>query len=191
MLNRVFLVIVILLTTATAFAADLGTPLLTDGLAERRFFDPERLLTTGGVKYKGLEGITIEPQIGVGYTSREQDIKGGLEEAVHKVHAQAGGKIDLADTLYFSAAAKVPVYTYGLTDKSAGLVSPQVTTSRHAYDFMRLSPSTLSWTGEMGVHLGLGTDLTVYYDQNLFDSYQPGTPQPEERFGTRLIFRFK
>lgn len=187
----VFLLIVILPAAATVFAADLGTPLLSDSLATRKFFDPDRLLTTGGVKYKGLEGITIEPQIGVGYTARERDIKGGFEESIHKVHALAGGKIDLAKTLYFSGAAKVPVYTYGLTDSSTSFVSPQVPASRHEYDFTRLSPSTLSWTGEVGVHLGLGADLSIYYDQNLFNSYQPGMTQQEERFGTRIIFRFK
>ena len=181
----------LLLVASVTFAADLGTPLLSESLATRKFFDPDRLLTTGGVKYKGAEGVTIEPQIGVGYTARERDIKGGFEESIHKVHAQAGGKIDLAKTLYFSAAAKVPVYTYGLTGSSTSFVSPQVPASRHEYDFTRLSPSTLSWTGEVGVHLGLGADLTIYYDQNLFNSYQPGMTQQEERFGTRIIFRFK
>jgi hypothetical protein len=188
---RIILAILIILSTVTAFAADLGTPRLSESLSTRKFFDPDRLLITGGVKYKGLEDLTIEPQLGLGYTAREREIRGGLDEAIHKVHAQAGGKIDLAKTLYLSAAAKIPVYTYGLTDSQTGFGAPQGALSRHEYDFTRLSPSTLSWTGEMGIHLGLGADLTIYYDQNLFNSYQPGLTQPEERFGTRIIFRFK
>jgi hypothetical protein len=180
----------IIMSAATAFAADLGTPRLSESLSTRKFFDPDRLLTTGGVKYEGVEGFTIEPLVGVGYTAREREIRGGLDEAIHKVHAQAGGKIDLAKTLYLSAAAKIPVYTYGLTDSRTGFGAPQGAQSRHEYDFTRLSPSTLSWTGEMGIHLGLGADLTIYYDQDLLKGYQPGLTQ-EERFGTRIIFRFK
>jgi len=187
---RIILAILIILSTVTAFAADLGTPRLSESLSTRKFFDPDRLLITGGVKYKGLEDLTIEPQLGLGYTAREREIRGGLDEAIHKVHAQAGGKIDLAKTLYLSAAAKIPVYTYGLTD-SRTFGAPQGALSRHEYDFTRLSPSTLSWTGEMGIHLGLGADLTIYYDQDLLKGYQPGLTQSEERFGTRIIFRFK
>jgi len=181
----------IIMSAATAFAADLGTPRLSESLSTRKFFDPDRLLTTGGVKYEGVEGFTIEPLVGIGYTAREREMRGGLDEAIHKVHAQAGGKIDLAKTLYLSAAAKIPVYTYGLTDSRTGFGAPQGALSRHEYDFTRVSPSTLSWTGEMGIHLGLGADLNIYYDQNLFNSYQPGLTQSEERFGTRIIFRFK
>ena len=176
---------------AFAVAADLGTPRLSESLSTRKFFDPDRLLTTGGVKYQGVEGFTIEPLIGLGYTARERELKGGVDEAVHKLHAQAGGKIDLAKTFYLSAAAKLPVYTYGLADSRIGFGSPQGAVSRHEYDFTRLSPGSLSWTGEMGIHLGLGADLTIYYDQDMLKGFQPGVTQPEERFGTRIIFRFK
>lgn len=182
---------IFLLAASAAVAADLGTPRLSENLSTRKFFDPDRLLITGGVKYEGVEGFTIEPLFGFGYTARERELKVGVDEAIHKLHAQAGGKIDLAKTLYLSAAAKIPVYTYELADSRSGFGASQGVLSRHEYDFTRLSPSTLSWTGEMGIHLGLGADLNIYYDQNLFNSYQPGLTQSEERFGTRIIFRFK
>jgi hypothetical protein len=182
---------IFLLAASAVFAADLGTPRLSESLSTRKFFDPDRLLITGGVKYEGVEGFTIEPLVGLGYTARERELKVGVDEAIHKVNAQAGGKIDFAKALYLSAAAKIPVYTYELTDSRTGFGAPQGAQSRHELDFTRLSPSTLSWTGEMGIHLGLGADLTIYYDQDLLKGYQPGLTQSEERFGTRIIFRFK
>ena len=169
------------------YAADLGVPSLTPALSGRHFFDPERFLTTGGLKYSGGTPLTLEPELGVGYTSLERDLPGGIENAVHRVHAQAGWRLSLAD-LYLSAAAKLPVFTY--ESASRGLGPGPDLLSRQDYDFAHLSRLSLTWQGEMGIHLGVATDLTLYYDQNSAGSLY-GAPQQEERLGTRIIFRFK
>ena len=192
MLRLVTLLMTVLALTA-AHAADLGTPSLTDNISTRKFFDPDRFLTTGGVQYKSGQNVTIEPQFGLGHRSWELEIKSGYDEVIHKVHAQAGGKIDLFQVMYLSAAAKVPVYTYEFTGhRIAGTNLSQTDSSRQGYDFLRLPGGNLSWTGEMGIRLGKKVDMNLYYDQGTYDFYQGGgsLSRPEDRFGTRIIFKF-
>lgn len=190
-MHWILILITVLCTALPAAAADLGTPKLSDAVSKHNLLDADRYLLSLDVKYQLVPGYTLEPQFGVGYAAREREAGVGLDESLYKVHAQAGGKVDLAKGFYLSAAAKLPVYTYGQTDMRSGLFSAQNPISRHGYDFSHLSASNLLWTGELGVHLGLGADLTIYYDQNVFDHYQAGRPESDDRIGTRIIFRFK
>lgn len=135
--------------------------------------------------------MTLEPQVGIGHTARDQELGSGFEESIHKVHAQAGGKFDLGGTFFLSAAAKLPVYSYATSGQRFGASTPTDTVSRHSYDLTHLPGSKLTWTGEVGIRLGKGTELNFYFDQTQFDSMQPGLSRPEERFGTRFIIRFK
>jgi hypothetical protein len=167
-------------------ATGLGTPTLSESISTTRFFDPDRLLTTGGVKYWAADELSLEPELGVGYRATDRDLLGGIATS-HRVHAQAGWRLSLADTFYLSAAAKVPV----LTIESAGRYSGQDLGTREAYDFTRPFRNSLNWTGEMGIHLSSWTDLTLYYDQSPVSSWNVGGPQMEERVGTRIILRFK
>ena len=167
-------------------AADLGTPDLSAPLAVSRLFDPERFLTTGGMRYAPSRRLTLEPELGVGYRSLEREIAGGVDEA-HHVHAQAGGRLSLADTVYLSAAAKLPVYTF----QRAGSLSGQDIGTRQGSDLGRGLRNPLNWTGEIGVRISAGTDLTLFYDQSQIPGWLSGASQQEERIGTRLIWRFK
>lgn len=193
MFLRIFALLAGLFAATAVSAADLGTPRLTDNISARKFFDPDRLLTTGGVQYKAGGDFSIEPQFGLGHAAWEREIKSGYDEVVHKVHAQAGGKIDLFRLFYLSAAAKVPVYTYEFAGRRiAGTSLSQTESSRHGYDFLRLPRGNLSWTGELGLRLGTRVDLNLYYDQSMLDAYQGGGSlnRSEDRFGTRIIFKF-
>lgn len=177
-----------------ACGADLGTPRLSDSIATENFFDPDRFLTSGGLKYEATPSFTLEPQLGGGYEKLEMETGGGSGEVFHKLHAEAGGRLNLPGMLYFSAAAKIPVYTYEMTGRrSAGDDSFQYTSGRQSYDLFSRSGETLSWTGEVGIHLGLGTDLNIFYDQTPFSAPLGGNRagQVEEKFGTRFIFHFR
>jgi hypothetical protein len=176
------------------YGADLGTPRLSDSIATQKYFDPDRFLSTGGLKYEAGSSFTLAPQVGVGYEKLEMEIGSGFGEVFHKVHAQAGGRFDLPGMLYFSAAAKLPVYTYEITGhRSAGDNSFQYTVGRQSYDLFNRSAESLSWTGEVGIRLGLGTDLNIFYDQTPFSGSPGGSGfgQMEEKFGTRIIFQFR
>lgn len=190
-MGRMLAFIIALLTALPAAALDLGVPKLAESPEVRRFFDPDRHILSTAKKYRVLQGYSLQPEVGLGYVSREQDSGVGFGESLHKVQAHAGGRLVLDKQFYFSAAAKLPVYSYGLTDTRLGLFSSQSPSSTYRYDFAHLTRSNLLWTGELGVHLGLGADLTIYYDQNAFDLYQSGRTLSEDRFGTRIIFRFK
>ena len=165
----------------------LGTPSLSPPVNFTRFFDADRLLTTAGIKYSNEEQLTLEPEWGVGYHASEREFAGGIEDSIHQLHAQAGGRLSLSDTLYLSAAAKLPLLTI---QSAASRYTSQDLGSKPAYDVTRAIRSTPLWTGELGIHLSNWTDLRLYYDENPAAGWLPGGPQQEERFGTRLILRF-
>jgi len=178
----------------SACGADLGTPRLSDSIAMQRYFDPDRLLSTGGLKYEAAPAFTLEPQVGVGYEKLEMETGSGSAEVFHMVHAQAGGRVDLPGMLYFSAAAKLPVYTCEMSGRRlAGDDSFQYGNGRHSYDLLNHEGGSLSWTGEAGIRLAPGTDLNIFYDQTTFSGSLGGSRlgQTEEKFGTRVIFHFR
>ena len=181
------LTLILLCTAAPLGAADLGAPDLSAPLALPRLFDPDLFLTTAGVKYSASRQLTLEPELGVGHRAVQRDLGGGVEESSHRVHAQAGGRLSLAETVYLSAAAKLPVYTF----EKAGSFSGQDVGSRQGYDLARSLKNPLAWTGEVGVHLSSWADLTLYYDQSSVPGWLTAGPQQEELIGTRLIWRFK
>ena len=181
-------ILLLFLCAGQPLAAGLGAPNLSPPLAaSNRFFDTDRFLTTGGVSYSAASDLTLEPEWGVGYRAQQRDLPAGAEESIHRVHAQAGWRLSLADTLYLSAAAKLPVYSY----QSSGSYGGQNLGSRQGYDLIRSFRGAPSWTGEVGLHLTGRTDLTLYYDQALAPGGVPGMNQQEERVGTRIIWRFK
>ena len=194
--KRILLCVLPALVILARFAcgADLGTPRLSDSIATQKYFDPDRFLTSGGLIYEAAPSFTLEPQVGVGYEKLEMETGSGSGEVFHKLHAEAGGRLNLPGMLYFSAAAKIPVYTYEMTGRrSAGDESFQYTSGRQSYDLFSRSGESLSWTGEVGIHLGIGTDLNIFYDQTPFSAPLGGSRsgQMEEKFGTRLIFHFR
>jgi len=178
--------IALLLCASPLFAAGLGTPSLSEPIADSAFFDADRFLTTAGVKYSAADDLVLEPEWGVGYRAMGRETSGGIEELTHRVHAQAGWRLSLAQTLYLSAAAKLPVLTVESADRSTG----QRLGTRYGYDFTRPFRTTLSWTGEVGIHLSPRTDLGLYYDQSPVSGWSWEGRQQEERIGTRLIWRF-
>ncbi|GFO55698.1 hypothetical protein GMSM_27050 [Geomonas sp. Red276] len=178
--------LMVLVAAPPALAGGLGTPTLSPPLSAARFFDTDRLLTTAGVKYEAPQ-VTLEPELGLAYRIAEREQTGGLDESIHMLHAQAGGRLSLAKTMYLSAAAKLPV----LTVENAANYTGQDLGSRRGYDFTRPFRSTPSWTGELGIHLGRSSDLTLYYDQSQIAGSFLGPVQQEERIGTRIIWRFK
>ena len=70
----------LLLVTATPLlAAGLVTPDLSAPLPTARFFDPDRFLTNGGVRFSAASDLTLQPEWGVSYRELERDIPGGIE----------------------------------------------------------------------------------------------------------------
>jgi hypothetical protein len=177
-----------------ACGADLGTPQLSEDIALQSYFDPARFLVTGGLKYEATPSFTLEPQVGVGYEKLEMESGSGSAEGFHKVHAQAGGRVDLPWMLHLSAAAKLPVYTYEMGGRYlSGDDSFINSGGRQSYDLLNRGGGNISWTGEAGIRLAPGTDLNIFYDQTPLPGTLGGgrTGLTEERFGTRLIFHFR
>jgi hypothetical protein len=176
----------------SAGAADLGGVSLDGGRPQKNPLDTTRYLSSVGTV--GLaETFTLTPLFGVGYFSRGREPRTGMDESLHSINAQAGGRFDLLDLLYFSATAKMPVYSYDVTDRRvASILSSQERTARHQYDLFHLPGDGLTWSGEFGLKLGPRVDLNLFYDQSWFNQAPAAaTPgQSEEKFGTRFILHF-
>jgi hypothetical protein len=196
-ITKLILVLQIAVITSSGFsiAADeqsgAHNPESITGFSRR--LEPNRFLTSGGIKVKSGGEVTVEPEFGVSHVVHQREITSGHDNITHKVHAQAGGKLKLSELFYLGFATKLPIYNYGATEghTPGGSATPS-TPGRHDYEILRLSPNNLTWTGEMGLHLGQLIDLNLYYDQNILKGpLQTGVKSDEEVIGTRFILRFK
>jgi len=182
----------LLLVAAAVFAApagagavDLGTPSLSAPLHLEKFFDTERL-TTGGGNSAAAPGF-LEPQLGLSHMAREDEGEGMTTQTTHRVHGEAGGKLNLLENLSLTAVAKLPLYTH--ETRWGQTMSPE---GRSSADIMSKPANNLSWRSEVGVNLGQGIDINLFYDRSMFDRIdKPGVEETDERFGTRFIIRFK
>lgn len=166
-----------------AVAADLGTPSLSPPLQLEGFFDTRRLSTRTG---EGGESGSLEPELALSHIAREED-GSGFRQMLHRIHGEAGGRLTLLDNVSLTAVARLPLYTY---EARSSELSPDGE-GRGATDLMRGS-GNLSWRSELGVSLGKGVDLNLFYDRAMFGRVdRPGTGEAEEKFGTRFIIRFK
>lgn len=187
----------LILTATTLQAASLDTPKLSDPIDTfapdtSRFFNENRFLTTGGMKYSTGKDFALEPELGVGYHATDWEVHGGMEQLTHRLHAQAGGRLSLSDTLYLSAAAKLPMLTVERTGQYTGeeIGTRPDLNARQGYNFTSPIRNTL-WTAEVGIHLSPRTDFTLYYDQSPTAGWYLNGLNQEERIGTRFILRFK
>lgn len=173
---------VMVLMPATLFAVDLGTPRLTEPLQQGTFFNAERLAVQGGDKARAP---LVQPQLGVSHDAREEEMGRGVRQTTHRIHGEAGGKINFFSDVTLTAVAKIPVYTYAIT--GSDFVAAGVTNSEWLQSARRLS-----WRSELGVPITEGVDLNLFYDRSTLGRIdRPGIDEREEKFGTQFIFRFK
>ncbi|HZV83171.1 MAG TPA: hypothetical protein VFF53_13485 [Geobacteraceae bacterium] len=170
-----------------SLAVDLGTPVLSEPLQQEKFFDTERLTIKG--EAKPVPGA-LEPHLGLSHDARE-DVGSagsvGVSQTTHKIHGEAGGKLNLLDNVSVTAIAKIPLYTY---EARFGELSSS-SEGKGTADLMR-NPGNLSWRSEMGVSLGSGVDLNLFYDRSTFGRVdKPGVNELDEKVGTRFIIHFK
>lgn len=158
----------------------LKTPQLSAPLQQEKFFDMERLTAKGGSK-------DLETQLGLSYAAREVAGNEAAGQATHRLFGEAGGKVELLKNVSLSAVARLPLYVYEARSGEASLSQGKIT-----IDAVRKPGSNLSWRSELGVNLGLGVDLNLFYDRSMLGSMdRPGMEERDEKFGTRFIIRFK
>ncbi len=163
-------------------AVDLGTPVLSEPLQKEKFFDAERLTIKG--EPTAIPG-GFEPQVGLSHTAREDETVSGGKHTTQRIHGEAGGKLNLSDSLSLTGIARIPLYTLE-TKELASSADEKVTSD------LLGKPGDLSWRSELGVNLGAGIDLNLFYDKSVFGrGDKPGMDDRDEKFGTRFIIHFK
>lgn len=171
----------VLFTTAAA-AADLGVPQLSEPLQKEKFFDPDRVSITGAA---GGSKPVLEPQLSVSHEAREEEMGVGMKQTTHRVHGEAGGKLNIIGDVSITTVARIPIYTHEITGSTRN--SNGVTSSE-----LLKNTGRFSWRSELGVPLKEGVNLNFFYDNSTFGRIErPGVDEREEKFGTRFIFKFK
>lgn len=174
-------------------SSPLDTPILSEPLATANFFDTTRFLTNAGLTYSASSVLSLEPELGLDYRGTGEELHGGVEQSTHRLHAQAGWRLSIAESFYLSAAAKLPMVTVEKKGIAAGEelgIRPEAGT-RAGYDFIHPARTSVRWTGEVGIRLLPRADLMLYYDQNPLDGLSLTDQHQEERIGTRFIIRFQ
>lgn len=167
---------------STLYALDLGAPRITEPMQQENFFNANKLSFQGDIKAKAP---LLEPQLAVSHVAREDEVGRGITQTTHRLLGEAGGKFNFYRDVTFSAVAKIPVYTYGVTGNDNGA-------GRATGSELLKSAGRLSWRSELGVPLGNGLDLNLFYDRSAIGKIdRPGVDEREERFGTKFIYRFK
>ncbi len=169
-------------SSVSAVAADLGVPSLSEPKQQLKFFDVERFSidnSTSTVK------PLLEPQLSVSHDARENDVGGGITQTTHRVHGEAGGKLNVIGDVSLITVAKIPVYTH---ETSVSTRTAEGATNKELFK----NSGRLSWRSELGVPLKEGVNLNFFYDNSTFGKVdRPGVDEREEKYGTRFIFKFK
>lgn len=174
----------LMMTAANGYAADIGAPKISEPLQKEGFFETARL-TAPAKAASGLQ--LLEPQFSLSHLARESETGGRTTQTTHKIHGEAGGRLNLLENLSLTAVARLPIYTYQLS--SGQTSAPE---GKGSTDIMRNPASSLSWRSELGLNLGKGIDLNMFYDKSKFGRIdRPGVDDQDERFGTRFIIHFK
>lgn len=177
-----WLVLLPLLSVAYANAVDAVAPNLVEPVQKGTFFEPDRLIYKSD---KPSSEQLLEPLFSVSKEAREGERGVGGQQTTHRLHGEAGGKINLFGDASFSAFAKIPVYSYEVSGNSRNIGNST------SGEFLR-NNGRLSWRSEFGLPIGEGINLNLFYDNSTIGKVdRPGIEEREEKFGTRFIIKFK
>lgn len=175
-------VLLLFVSAAQVIAADSVVPNLAEPVQKGTFFEPDRL------RYKSDKSSSdqmLEPLFSVSKEAREEGKGVGGQQTTHRLHGEAGGKINLFGDASISAFAKIPVYSYEVSGNNRNIGNST------SGEFLR-NNGRLSWRSELGLPIGDGINLNLFYDNSTTGKVdKPGVEEREEKFGTRFIFKFK
>jgi len=175
-------VLLLMVSVTQVVAADAVAPNLVEPVQRGTFFEPDRL------RYKSDKSSSdqlLEPLFSVSKEAREEDKGVGGQQTTHRLHGEAGGKINLFGDASLSAFAKIPVYSYEVSGNSRNIGNST------SGEFLR-NNGRLSWRSELGLPIGDGINLNLFYDNSTIGKVdKPGVEEREEKFGTRFIIKFK
>jgi len=173
---------------------DLGAPGLAATPPPEVLGQPSQLVTTVGTGCGPGRDICFAPLIGVDHRKREEvDVLKVM--TIHDVNARAGWRLSLFDTVEMSTAAKLPVLSAEQNqsvmsgDQRAGTSTRLLTV-----DPGRTVGSGVTVGSDMRLKLSDSFNFSLFYDYSKGQSGQQGQQGQQgtdERFGTRLEYRFK
>ncbi len=185
------LLLLVLTGTTRGEGLDLGTPRLTPNLPQDMLGQPQQAVTSGGITCAPGHDLCVTPLVGVDYRQRETtDPATALTR--HDINMRAGWRLSLFNAFEFSTSAKLPLLQ--AEQRQGVMIGDQ-----------RSGPNTKIRTAEQPLAAGQGVtwgsdvllkfnnqfNLNLFYDYSKSPALQQGQSDRDERFGTRLEFKFK
>lgn len=182
MMRFIWIVMLQILSAVCVTAADSVVPPHAEPVQKGTFFEPDRLRYRSD---KPPSEQLLEPLFSVSKEAREENKGVGGQQTTHRLHGEAGGKINFFGDASISAFAKIPVYSYEVSGNSRNIGNSS------SGEFLR-NNGRLSWRSELGLPIGEGINLNLFYDNSTIGKVdRPGVEEREEKFGTRFIIKFK
>ena len=181
--------LLVLVSTRTARCDEPARPTLLDRTTAEEILNRQQYLSSGGLAFRAADGITVEPLLGIGHDLQHRDYSLFARESAHSITARAGGRISFLEGMYVAATLKYPLYSF--QSSTAVPSGAAATPAAGSPEFLNLSGTPLTWTGEIGTSLGKGISSFLYYDK-VTTPLSGGVPgRTEDRIGIRFQINFK
>jgi hypothetical protein len=188
-----FLVVMVLALPGPLAAErlDLGVPRLAPSLPPEMLRQPEQAVATGEAACDPTREVCVAPQFGIEYRQRE-DADAVKARTQHDFSARAGWRLSLFDAVELSTAAKLTLLS---AEESQAVMTGDYrtgsTTRLRAGDQSRLRANGVAWGSDLLFKINNRFNLNLFYDYNKAPTGLSGQSVPDERFGTRIEYKFK
>lgn len=178
--------------TAVGEGLDLGVPRLTPNLPADMLGQPQQAMTSGGVECGPGKEVCVSPLVGVDHRKRETT-DSATSLIHHDFNVRAGWRLSLFDALQVSTSAKLPLVS---AEQRQGVMAGDqrsgATTKIKTAEQPLTSVSGVTWGSDVLLKINNRFNLNLFYDYSKGAAGTPqGQPDKDERFGTRLEYKFK
>ena len=169
---------------------DLGAPKLLPTLPPDMLGQPQQAVTSGGVACDPAKEVCVKPLVGVDYRKRET-VDPATAQTRHDVNVRAGWRLSLFDSLEVSTTAKLPLLQ---AEQHQGVMSGDQrsgATTRIRAEQPLTTGRDLAWGSDVLLKINNRFNLNLFYDYSKNPGSMQGPADRDERFGTRLEYKFK
>lgn len=193
-LPGIILLLALVISGGAAAGADglnLGTPRLAPALPPDLLQEPQQAVTSGSVSCDPGKEVCLAPLVGLDYRQRETT-EPATALTRHGVNVRAGWRLSLFDALELSTTAKLPLLQ---AEQRQGIMNGDLrtgSTTRIRAAEQPLDPTHgLTWGSDVLLKLNSRFNLNLFYDYGKSPGAMQGPADRDERFGTRLEYKFK
>jgi hypothetical protein len=187
----IWILLLALTGTAQSEGLDLGAPRLVPNLPQNILGQSQQAVTSGGVTCAPGQELCVTPLIGVDYRQRET-IDPATALTRHDLNVRAGWRLSLFNAFEFSTSAKLPLLQ---AEQRQGVMTGDQrsgpNTKIRTVEQPLATSQGVAWGSDLLLKINNQFNLNLFYDYSKSPALQQGQTDRDERFGTRLEYKFK